>query len=64
MRPGATLTADIVLGRLEGRIARFKLPRIAFTCEPLPRNAMGKVVKSALCAKVQSSPRNTNPENA
>jgi fatty-acyl-CoA synthase len=64
LRAGATLAPEIVSGRLAERIARFKLPRITFIGEPLPRNAMGKVVKSALCAKVQSSPRNTNPENA
>jgi len=64
LRDGATLTGQAVLARLEGRIARFKLPRIAFVNAPLPRNAMGKVLKAALCAKVQSSPQNTNRENA
>jgi acyl-CoA synthetase (AMP-forming)/AMP-acid ligase II len=52
VRPGATLTEAAVLGRLEGRIARFKLPRIAFVSGPLPRNAMGKVVKAPLLARL------------
>jgi fatty-acyl-CoA synthase len=52
VRPAATLTEAAVLGRLEGRIARFKLPRIAFVSGPLPRNAMGKVVKAPLLARL------------
>ncbi len=34
--------------RLEGRVARFKIPQEIITCDALPRNAMGKVLKYKL----------------
>jgi len=47
--PDATgLSADDIRAALDGRLARFKLPkRIAFA-DALPRNAMGKVQKNVL----------------
>jgi fatty-acyl-CoA synthase len=46
-QPGA-LTAEAVLAFCEGRLARYKIPKSVVFAEILPRNAMGKVVKSAL----------------
>jgi malonyl-CoA/methylmalonyl-CoA synthetase len=45
---GATLTEEGVLAALEGRLAKYKLPKRVFFVEDLPRNAMGKVQKKAL----------------
>ena len=47
-RPGHALTESAIIGSLKGEIAGFKVPkRVVFATE-LPRNAMGKVQKSAL----------------
>ena len=45
---GAGLTEEGVIGALEGRLAKYKLPKRVFFVEDLPRNAMGKVQKKAL----------------
>lgn len=47
-KPGATLDAAAVLAFLEGRIARFKLPRRVLFRDALPKTALGKVQKSLL----------------
>jgi malonyl-CoA/methylmalonyl-CoA synthetase len=47
-KPGAELDERTVIAALEGRLARYKLPkRVLFTAE-LPRNTMGKVQKNVL----------------
>jgi long-chain acyl-CoA synthetase len=44
--PGATLDAATVRAWLSERLAAFKIPRyIEFTTDPLPRNAMQKILK-------------------
>jgi len=45
---GANLDEAQVLKALEGRLAKFKLPKRVFVVEDLPRNAMGKVQKNVL----------------
>jgi malonyl-CoA/methylmalonyl-CoA synthetase len=37
-----------VLKALEGRLAKFKMPKRVFIVDELPRNAMGKVQKNIL----------------
>jgi malonyl-CoA/methylmalonyl-CoA synthetase len=44
----ARLTEKDVLGRLEGRLAKFKLPKQVIFVDDLPRNTMGKVQKNVL----------------
>jgi malonyl-CoA/methylmalonyl-CoA synthetase len=44
LRSEATLTLDELQSWLKPRLAPYKIPR-ALRCGPLPRNAMGKVVK-------------------
>jgi fatty-acyl-CoA synthase len=46
-QPGA-LTSEDVLKFCDGRLARFKIPKRIIFVPTLPRNAMGKVVKTAL----------------
>ncbi len=49
LKEGAKLSSDELLAFLEGRLARFKLPRhIEFSSEPLPKTGTGKIVKRAL----------------
>jgi malonyl-CoA/methylmalonyl-CoA synthetase len=44
----ADLTEAKVLGALEGRLAKFKIPKRVIFVDELPRNAMGKVQKNIL----------------
>jgi len=47
-RAPGSLSADEVLAYLDGKLARFKLPRRVGFADILPRNAMGKVLKAEL----------------
>ena len=47
-QPGATLDATAILASLDGKLAKFKLPKRVMLADELPRNAMGKVQKAAL----------------
>lgn len=51
----ASLTEAEVLARLDGRLARFKWPRAVRFVEALPRNAMGKIQKAELRARLLRS---------
>ncbi|MFL6840495.1 MAG: malonate--CoA ligase, partial [Bradyrhizobium sp.] len=46
--PGARVDEATVLKLLEGRLAKFKMPKRVFVVDELPRNAMGKVQKNIL----------------
>jgi malonyl-CoA/methylmalonyl-CoA synthetase len=48
VRSGATLTLDELQAWTRGRLAPYKLPRELHCVEGLPRNAMGKVMKTGL----------------
>ncbi|MHC4050856.1 malonate--CoA ligase [Bradyrhizobium sp. 25ACV] len=45
---GADVTEATVLNALDGRIAKFKMPKRVFVVDELPRNTMGKVQKNIL----------------
>jgi malonyl-CoA/methylmalonyl-CoA synthetase len=47
-RAGVTLDEGTVLAGLQGRLAKFKLPKRVLIVPELPRNAMGKIEKTAL----------------
>lgn len=47
-RKGVTLEADEVLEHLDGRIARYKIPKTCIVVEELPHNASGKLVKNTV----------------
>jgi malonyl-CoA/methylmalonyl-CoA synthetase len=46
--PGADVSEASVLNALDGRLAKFKMPKRVFIVQELPRNAMGKVQKNVL----------------
>lgn len=46
--PDAGLTAESILRHLDGRLARFKIPKRVHLVESLPRTASGKIDKPAL----------------
>jgi fatty-acyl-CoA synthase len=49
LKSGASLNVDELLGFLQMRLAKFKLPRlIKFVNEPLPKTGTGKILKRAL----------------
>ena len=48
LKPGVQMSEAEVLAQLEGRIARYKLPREVRFVEALPRNALGKVQRDTL----------------
>jgi len=45
---GAAVSEASVLNALDGRLAKFKMPKRVFVVDELPRNAMGKVQKNIL----------------
>jgi malonyl-CoA/methylmalonyl-CoA synthetase len=45
---GADVSEGSVLKALDGRLAKFKMPKRVFVVDELPRNAMGKVQKNIL----------------
>jgi malonyl-CoA/methylmalonyl-CoA synthetase len=45
---GASVSEASVLKALDGRLAKFKMPKRVFIVDDLPRNAMGKVQKNIL----------------
>jgi malonyl-CoA/methylmalonyl-CoA synthetase len=45
---GADVSEASVLKALDGRLAKFKMPKRVFVVDELPRNTMGKVQKNVL----------------
>ena len=45
LRPGAALGEQELLAWMEGRVARYKLPKRAFFWDELPKSGYGKVTK-------------------
>jgi len=52
LRDGAAADADELMSFLNGRIARFKVPKSVLFTDSLPRTASGKVLKSAIRKKL------------
>jgi malonyl-CoA/methylmalonyl-CoA synthetase len=48
LKPGRLLDADLIVDRLRGHLAGYKLPKAVAFAPALPRNAMGKVQKAEL----------------
>lgn len=47
-RPGADLTEQGIIAHVKGQLANFKVPKRVVFLSELPRNTMGKVLKSEL----------------
>jgi malonyl-CoA/methylmalonyl-CoA synthetase len=47
-KPGAKIDERQIARSLDGRLAKFKLPKRILFADSLPRNAMGKVQKNVL----------------
>jgi acyl-CoA synthetase (AMP-forming)/AMP-acid ligase II len=52
LRPGATTTADELVGHCRARLAKYKVPKDVTFIEALPRNPSGKVLKRELRTRV------------
>ncbi|MFI0845969.1 malonyl-CoA synthase [Mesorhizobium sp. IMUNJ 23232] len=54
LEPGGSLTETAVLKALDGRLAKYKLPKRVLFDAALPRNTMGKVLKADLRKKYEA----------
>ncbi|WP_406424115.1 long-chain fatty acid--CoA ligase [Streptomyces sp. NBC_00873] len=54
LRPGAAATPEQLFAHLEGRLARYKIPRSVVLVPELPRNAAGKLLKAPIRARYGS----------
>jgi malonyl-CoA/methylmalonyl-CoA synthetase len=52
---GSAVSAEFLLSALDGRLAQFKLPKQVLFVDALPRNAMGKVQKNVLRARLEGT---------
>ncbi|MDX6362980.1 MAG: fatty-acyl-CoA synthase, partial [Streptomyces sp.] len=50
LRPGAAASAGELLGHLDGRLARYKIPASLLFTDELPRSGAGKLLKGPLRA--------------
>ena len=48
LQKGASADEKAIIADLEGRLAKFKLPKRVIFVDDLPRNTMGKVQKNVL----------------
>lgn len=48
LKPGASLEAEEVIAFCDGRLARYKWPRIVTFCDHLPRTSLDKIRKGLL----------------
>jgi malonyl-CoA/methylmalonyl-CoA synthetase len=48
LKPDASLEEKAILRHLEGRLAKYKLPKRVLFVDALPRNTMSKVLKADL----------------
>ncbi|MFD8207861.1 long-chain fatty acid--CoA ligase [Streptomyces sp. NPDC059695] len=51
LRAGAVVTGAELIAHLEGRLARYKIPRSVVLAPELPRNAAGKLLKAPIRAR-------------
>jgi fatty-acyl-CoA synthase len=55
VRDGVALTPSDLLAHLEGRLARYKIPKHVRFVDELPHNASGKLVKARIKDMVRLS---------
>ena len=56
LRPGAVADEQTVIAWLRERLAGYKCPKVVFFVETLPKNAAGKVVRTALRQRFEQTP--------
>jgi acyl-CoA synthetase (AMP-forming)/AMP-acid ligase II len=54
LRPGAELTPEDLLAWLEGKVARYKMPRQVFFWDAMPKSAYGKIVKKDIRQELEA----------
>ncbi|WP_114184300.1 acyl-CoA synthetase [Microvirga aerophila] len=54
LRPDAALNERELLGWMDGKVARYKLPKRVFFWEALPRSAYGKITKKNIRAELEA----------
>ena len=54
LRPGATASAEEIIGFLSGKLAKYKIPKSVVVVQALPHNAAGKLLKGPLREKFGS----------
>jgi acyl-CoA synthetase (AMP-forming)/AMP-acid ligase II len=59
LRPGASITVDEVVSYAKSRLASFKAPQYVAIIDEMPRNAMGKILKTELRQR-HGTPTNEN----
>ena len=52
VKPGVAIDLDALRARCERVLARYKVPEALFVVQSMPRNAMGKIVKRELAARL------------
>ncbi len=55
LRPGCDVTADDIVEHGRASLARYKVPRAVFIDEALPKNAVGKISKPDLRARLRAA---------
>jgi fatty-acyl-CoA synthase len=55
LKPGATATADALMAHMQGRLAKYKVPRRVELMGALPLSSMGKILKRDLRAQFVNS---------
>ncbi|GGU24519.1 acyl-CoA synthetase [Nocardioides albus] len=59
-RPDSALTRDDLLKHLDGRLARYKIPKTVVFVDEIPHNASGKLLKSRV-RELYGAPEGTTP---
>jgi len=59
LKPGASITLDEVIAHCKARLASFKAPQYIGIIDEMPRNVMGKILKTDL-RKLYGTPTNDN----
>jgi acyl-CoA synthetase (AMP-forming)/AMP-acid ligase II len=60
LRPGCDVTADDIVEHGRSSLARYKAPRAVFVEESLPKNALGKISKPDLRARLRNGSATTD----
>jgi acyl-CoA synthetase (AMP-forming)/AMP-acid ligase II len=60
LRPRCDVTADDIVEHGRSSLARYKVPRALFIEEALPKNAVGKISKPDLRARLRAAPATTD----